>query len=1152
MKTKYIFITFLSVLIQTFLNAQCAMNQEWVSSVASPDTLEITSTTLDNFGHILMTGNTKTSNQGVNCLTIKYDLDGNILWQTQFNGTGNATDYGSAVVADASGNVYVTGTTYNSAAQGYNYLLLKLNPSGQIVWSVQYNGTGSGYDVASAICLDNNGDIIVTGSSQGTGSPLNLDYLTIKYNSSGNLVWSSRYNYNGLFDLATALVVDNSNNVFVTGSSATSINNADITTVKYSSTGTQSGIHRLAVQGSSIDKATAISKDNSGNIIICGSTFQAIGKTDLRAIKYSNNLSILWNKTFDAEGLNDCANSLDVNSAGEVFVGGYSQKQNGGKDYLTIKYSVSGNEDWNRRQSAAITTDLGEIHKIKTSGTGVVVTGEMTNAGAKSILTILYDSTGLKTWEHVYDSPQSSYDKAYSLNVTGNNIIVSGKQQVGLTEKYVTVKYSTIKVNYNLDLTAGYSHAKNQVIVRFDPSVLNMTNIDNKEKGYGIVSDFVNTAGLIKMNQSLGVDASKWTAIKVYPWLNSQDSISTSRLGEDVQVPDFWATLLILTESGEDSTVRNNLNAAQPEICRAELNLVYSLFSLPNDPSLATQFSLYSSQNFPNAGINLYPAWNNETGQSFVKVGVFDGGIDQTHPDLVSSVAGGYDFFNNTSLTSPYDNTGHGTSCAGIIGAKSNNGIGIAGIAGGDNSTNYQGVELYDMRISDASFAVTTVIANAITQGATSANLGGFELWVMSNSWGNPAYSMELHDAVQYSNKNGVIFCAARGNFDGITPNIDDNIFPSCFVDEMVLSVGGAGTDGEWKTVGNGNQNDPVDNNGEAMYGNAMDFIAPFSNAIVYTTDNTGGYHGFNGTSASTPHVAGLSSLMLSYYDLNYPNPQNLAIEDVEHLIEMSCIDKGITGYDDKSGWGLINADGAINTLYKPYHHVRHFGQANTNLIVPTYLGDFAVTFAVPYGNLGVGTYIAEVYEVTHTLNYSLGANEQIVSVWPRYSSSIGWSPNGANGFNDNYCTVASYSSTQAIVKTYSFHIISDISGTILYNYNYPAPGYQTKVALSIYTYDPTAVGQTENTVITNDLSVFPNPTADNLTVKFNLNTNSDVLIRIFDNNGRLVKQENSLDMQAGEFSKSISVSDLANGIYFMEIETSEESFRKKISVCHQ
>ena len=152
----------------------------------------------------------------------------------RYNGPGNAGDTAWAVAVDASGNVYVTGASVGSGT-GKDYATIKYNSSGIQQWVARYNGPGNSDDVATAIAVDGSGNVYVTGYS--TGSSSGFDYATIKYNSSGTQQWVDRYNGpgNGNDEIVSpgAIAIDGSGNAYVTGESTNLNGDYDYATIKY-------------------------------------------------------------------------------------------------------------------------------------------------------------------------------------------------------------------------------------------------------------------------------------------------------------------------------------------------------------------------------------------------------------------------------------------------------------------------------------------------------------------------------------------------------------------------------------------------------------------------------------------------------------------------------------------------------------------------------------------------------------------------------------------------------------------------------------------------------------------------------------------------------------------------------------------------------
>ena len=231
-------------------------------------------------------------------------------WVARYNGPANSQDIVLALAVDDSGNVYVTGGSIGSGSD-WDYATIKYAPNGDTLWVRRYNGPGNTSDVASALAVDINGNVYVTGTSYDTLSydtAVPYDYATIKYAPNGDTLWVRRYNGPGnSVDYAYALAVDTSGSVYVTGSSGT---------IKYSANGDSLW---FGVYGG-IDLVI----DDSGNIYLTG------GSGDYLTIKYAPNGDTLWVRRYRG----GYAEALAVHDSGNVYVTGYSQD-----DYVTIKYS---------------------------------------------------------------------------------------------------------------------------------------------------------------------------------------------------------------------------------------------------------------------------------------------------------------------------------------------------------------------------------------------------------------------------------------------------------------------------------------------------------------------------------------------------------------------------------------------------------------------------------------------------------------------------------------------------------------------------------------------------------------------------------------------------------------------------------------------
>ena len=205
----------------------------------------------------------------------------------RYNGPANDEEEAHAITVDTSGNVYVTGHSVGSGTQE-DYATIKYNASGTEEWVTSYNGQANLNDHATAIAVDASGNVYVTGLSVGSGTQ--EDYATVKYDSSGQQQWVARYDGPAnLNDDARAIAVDGSGNVYVTGFSIGLGTGFDYATVKYDSAGQEQWVVRYNGPANLDDDAYAIAVDASGNVYVTGySTVDAItGQTDYTTIKYS-------------------------------------------------------------------------------------------------------------------------------------------------------------------------------------------------------------------------------------------------------------------------------------------------------------------------------------------------------------------------------------------------------------------------------------------------------------------------------------------------------------------------------------------------------------------------------------------------------------------------------------------------------------------------------------------------------------------------------------------------------------------------------------------------------------------------------------------------------------------------------------------------
>jgi len=258
---------------------------------------------VDSLGNVYVTGNSIGTGTGGDYATVKYNSNGVQQWVARYNGTGNRYDQANALAVDGAGNVYVTGLSDGAGTNGCvsgplhgcdDYATVKYNASGVQQWVARYDGPVSWDDDAYSLAVDATGNVYVTGTSYGvTASTYQTDYATVKYSSGGVQQWVTRYNgpANGL-DEASELALDGAGNVYVTGGSAGVGTGDDYATVKYNASGVEQWTIRYDGGANADDSASALKVDGAGNVYVTGSSVGTPGTDgyaddDYVTVKYS-------------------------------------------------------------------------------------------------------------------------------------------------------------------------------------------------------------------------------------------------------------------------------------------------------------------------------------------------------------------------------------------------------------------------------------------------------------------------------------------------------------------------------------------------------------------------------------------------------------------------------------------------------------------------------------------------------------------------------------------------------------------------------------------------------------------------------------------------------------------------------------------------
>jgi len=396
-------------------------------------------------GKAYVTGYSTGKTTGADYATIKYDSSGNEEWITKYDGPSHMGDFATDVIVDASGNVYVTGYSYRGIPVKHSdYYTVKYDSSGDVVWEEKYDSRRNGNDVATAIAVDSTGVYVTGRSEESLGSDeKDHDYYTVKYDTkNGKRIWDNRYDGPADdADEATAIAVDPSGIVYVTGRSIESGTDFDFCTVKYDSDGNYQWAVPYNGHGDGDDAATAIAVDKSG-IYVTGRSIGNETGFDYCTIKYNSSGGEEWVRRYNNEPVNgdDKATAIAIDESGNVYITGRSKGNGAGFDYCTVKYDSSGNEKWVSRYNGPGNGD-DEATAMTLDSTGIYVTGRSKGNGTNyDYATVKYDIDGNVILVARYEG--SGDDEAKAIAVDSRDIYITGTSQgSGTAKDYVTVKY---------------------------------------------------------------------------------------------------------------------------------------------------------------------------------------------------------------------------------------------------------------------------------------------------------------------------------------------------------------------------------------------------------------------------------------------------------------------------------------------------------------------------------------------------------------------------------------------------------------------------------------------------------------------------------------------------------------------------------------
>jgi uncharacterized delta-60 repeat protein len=399
-------------------------------------------------GNVWVTGMVQNLDTSYDFYTIIYAPDGNPISEMLYDGSSHKDDIPSDIIIDSESRSYVLGQTWVTGSQE-DYLLIRYDQSGSIVWEVSYDDPLEGQDIPVELALDSTIHIGAIGSSYSGQYEGWLDYCAVLWDTAGNEKCVARYNGDGdLGDHGVSITFDTQGNFIVTGHALHGTDTEyDITTLKYDTTGTPLWEVRYDGPVSQGDYATKVIADSQDNVVVCGTSRGGYGHRDYVTLKYDPDGQLLWSKRYNGPGfMEDYSTDMILDRDDNIYVTGRSKGSQQNYDIATVKYTSEGILDWAERFDGFWgTDDEGYDLTLDESG-NVYVIGTSFNSEEFStdIVTLKYTSGGTLLWRRYHsglgqgeDRPaEVGFDDLEGLYLTG---ITYGGPDNGMD--FLTLKY---------------------------------------------------------------------------------------------------------------------------------------------------------------------------------------------------------------------------------------------------------------------------------------------------------------------------------------------------------------------------------------------------------------------------------------------------------------------------------------------------------------------------------------------------------------------------------------------------------------------------------------------------------------------------------------------------------------------------------------
>ncbi|MES2622243.1 MAG: SBBP repeat-containing protein [Bacteroidota bacterium] len=494
----------ISVLLFTFLSimtlsAQTLVNQEWVGTSGSLFRIYnfVTGGT-DASGNIVIASNTLSSQGDHIILMVKYDAEGNTIWEHEYHGSTEDSGYrtiGVAAMTLANSDIYITGmeivsgdSTDDDTTQ---FITMRLDSMGDEIWRRTHAGSYHGPATGTSIYYYPDSAFLFVSGSEAVAHD-DLAYTLIKYDTAGNELFVSNYDSTGYMDIATGLIQLGQQWMFLGGVSGDTTTNWDVTAAAFNlHSGALEEVFRFYNFYGYMNRTVDVAKNAQGEVYILGATDSA-GITKMHLLKLTQYLELIWEEEYLAPGslgTEPKAMVLDAQT-GTAVLTGISYKLNGGTDMVTVAFGIDSNLLWERSLSAANPAAAAKGNDVAIDqDKNIYVAGGLHNGTDLDYAFVSYKADGSMRFVKTYNHCSGCDDEAKYIFVTRGGAAVAGSSMGAAENVYVTLGYKMADAfipadSLNVNTAYAFYENRGQILVNDSTvadSVFFYTNAGNPQ-----------------------------------------------------------------------------------------------------------------------------------------------------------------------------------------------------------------------------------------------------------------------------------------------------------------------------------------------------------------------------------------------------------------------------------------------------------------------------------------------------------------------------------------------------------------------------------------------------------------------------------------------------------------------------------------------